>query len=883
MNKEIYKNNLKAIKTVYPDFATWIEKEKDVDWFSLIRSKNGDYNATVKAGMETVPIYDMDNARKPAREIAKNYNLYNNEVTVLIGMGLGHVLKQFIDKMEKEHILVVIEPIVTVLKHAFHVYDFSHYILNRQLLICVTADDFSVFCSLITNRHVVQEWAIFVEWYTLKKELEYKLLTDQIVSTINTTQCNTGTVIGAGIELALNDIQNLPYVIRHRGIDELTNLFKGKPAVIVSTGPSLKKNIHLLQAAQDRIIIVATMQSLRILLSYGITPDFVCTVDYGKVNMGHFKGLMDSGVPLVALNRCYAPILKEWQGTKFIVGTPLPGYEETGLAVISKKGSVDQGGSVSHTCMGTAIKLGCNPITVIGQDLALGESSHFKQADESGDVFVDEKGIIQWKVTDPRSHLYPGTYSMGPAVYVPGYFGGSVLTNLGLKSFITNFENMFRFHPDKKFINCTEGGAKIKYSKEMTFEKFLGKYCKEVIHSHELLEPFLSFEENYKESIDKTIPKLENDMQVFDIIIKNAKKALDEITIIEGTTDVEKLKAALNKNQDYAIIVQEACKKEPLIQLYIYHENVEIQNRELKVKGKQSHLLKNEEDRATRIKRSKLILTAASKGAEELKKEYEKTLIILKKYAKTKDEKLLSNWEDSVPSLKDAEEFFKAGNFARPLLDAQQILKKKPKDKTALGIERKALDMRNEIIKTEIEEAKKDRRDDLIQYCYCLEEGQKMGRDKKDFDKALKLLKKASKLFPERWEARWGLATTYTMLRKDKESLEQFDKLVETHPKELQFQFERGLVLLKIDSQKGFEELRNVMKDTDQFDSFLIKLGDLYTQTGMVPEAQIAFEEYTKKFPADMQGWNCLLNNYRKQGKTFQAEAIKKRVQRMQV
>ena len=123
----------------------------------------------------------------------------------------------------------------------------------------------------------------------------------------------------------------------------------------------------------------------------------------------------------------------------------------------------------------------------------------------------------------------------------------------------------------------------------------------------------------------------------------------------------------------------------------------------------------------------------------------------------------------------------------------------------------------------------------------------------------------------------------FRSLRKDKESLEQFDKLVETHPKELQFQFERGLVLLKIDSQKGFEELRNVMKDTDQFDSFLIKLGDLYTQTGMVPEAQIAFEEYTKKFPADMQGWNCLLNNYRKQGKTFQAEAIKKRVQRMQV
>ena len=92
-----------------------------------------------------------------------------------------------------------------------------------------------------------------------------------------TTFTLTGTVIGAGKEIAKNDIETFPYVVRHRGIAELQNLYKDKPAILVNTGPSLQKNIHLLmnKEVREKCIIISIAQALRILLAYGIEPNFI--------------------------------------------------------------------------------------------------------------------------------------------------------------------------------------------------------------------------------------------------------------------------------------------------------------------------------------------------------------------------------------------------------------------------------------------------------------------------------------------------------------------------------------------------------------------------------------------------------------------------------
>lgn len=885
--ENFYEKNMTALKEVATLFANWINEEKDKkenNWIRVIRADNGDYNAIVYQGLQTLPMYSMANPRREAKKKLEGKKFNDNEVTVLCGIGLGHALKALLLKKQQEHHVIVVEPNAKLLAAAFSIYDFSTWISKYRLHFAVTKDDFTVFTSLLYNDVVVQKWELLVEGYTFMKAAIYHDLLTSVTEHINSVSCNMGTVMGAGSHLALNDIENFPYIIRHRGIDELKDLFKGKPAVIVSTGPSLQKNIHLLREAQGNVIIIAVAQALRLLLAYDIRPDFICTVDYGEVNYGHFVGLFHSDVPLIALNKTYAPIIKEWKGTKFITSSPVPGYEETALQFIAEKGSVEQGGSVSHSCVGSAMKMGCFPIILIGQDLSLTDKSHFTQADENGRVFVDKEGMLQWEVTDPKSSLYGGTYGMGPAISIPGYFGETVLTNMGLMSFITNFSNTALGNKDNfLFLNCTEGGAKIDNFKQMSLKSALKLHCMEKIDKT-ILNPFLSLTENYMEKIKKAFTLLKKDIPLLQGIVDDAQKGLEIKEQLEDETITDKKKEELlRENAIYSKKAEEAAKKNALIQLYIYNESVTIHNQTLKVKGKMEHLLTNKKDLDTRIERNRIILKAAKGGAEKLIEEYNKTIQTLETYYTTKDESILSeHHKDEDPDLDSAEKLFSSGNFARPLLEARRVLEKDPTNEKAKEIEQKALQIREEKIKEA--EAIVSRQDE-IEYNSLVEESQKLVREKKgeeSYKKALELLEKATKLQPERWEARWGFATTLFYNERFEEAITIYDSLIEESPKVNHFKFEKALVLLRMARiQDALQILGNLIEITHDYDGFLAKVGDLYLAANMEEQARIAYENYTERFPTDIEGWMKLHQCYEHLGMEKEAWRARQKVQRL--
>jgi hypothetical protein len=394
-----YNKNIEAIKKNNEKLAAWIDSQVETDWANLIEHK-GKYNLSIKQNGTIQTAYKLNNPAKDAIDITKKLPFPKDCSTVVIGIGIGHLLYQILKRKEKDHKVIIIEPIGHLIKLAFQVYDFSKWIKNQTLFICTLKEDV-VFCiNYLDSMFVIQDWFVIAEKY-ITDRIEYAQISVYATEVINQLRCNTGTIMGAGYEMASNDIKNLPYIIRERGIEELRDKYKDMPAILVSTGPSLQKNVHLLKDKQDKVVIIAVAQALRILLAYDITPDFICTVDFGDINYGHFKGLMDSKVPLIALNRTYAEILKDWKGIKYICASPQPGFQDTCTTILKDKGAVDQGGSVAHLCFGAAVHLGCNPIAFIGQDLALSDDkSHIELVDHGGDVKI-ENGQIKWKVKDP--------------------------------------------------------------------------------------------------------------------------------------------------------------------------------------------------------------------------------------------------------------------------------------------------------------------------------------------------------------------------------------------------------------------------------------------------------------------------------------------------
>ncbi len=875
-----YKKNLAVIEAYNPDLATKIDKSIQPEYIQLNKSRNRKPNFLYKHGSVYYAAYNMTNPNKEIKNMLQKQKceFHKDTGSILVGAGFGHYIYEFCKCKDKNHHLIVIEPDSYFIKKSFENYNFTKWFTNGTLMFVGRENDLAYAVHAIDTAIVIQGWNVICSNYAYNQPKEYGKIIENANGLINQMNCNIGTVMGAGPQIAENDILNLPYIIRHRGVKELKDIYKGVPAVLVSTGPSLEKNVFHLKKMGSRVIIIAVAQALRVLEAYDIKPDFICTVDYGKVNEDHFKGLYNSDVPLVALNRTYAPILKKWKGTKFIVSSQpeIAELKNTVAGIISQKGCLLQGGSVSHMALGLALHMGCDPLIMIGQDLSYpGKKSHIPLADASGNV-EEKEGVLEWDVKDNRSILGKKKYRMSNTVMVHGYFGGLVKTNRGLASFITTYERIIKDIGDSKIIiNATEGGAKIHGTEQYTLVNAIEKYGKFNINKKQI-KHMLGMIENPDRYIENIIPLLEYDIESMKKVAGCAKKGLkmDEeikklnkrkkmgwlVDVLTGKgKNITKLAELLKQNKEYSNKAEQIAAKLPLLGLSIYYENRLIHNRDLKVKGKLKHILKNQNDLKIRLRRNEIILTAAKKACTRLIGLYKKTIQILKDHLAGKD--VLTSKEEYIPDISDAAEMFKARNWGRPLLEARLLLKANP---AAVFIEKKALEMRKKSIERNQRENKENA--ELIRYYRWIEQARKKGQ-KGEFAEALRLLKQAVDIFPKKEAALYGYATALYHCKLHEMSIKVYEKLMKLNPEYLQYKFEYGQVLLQLSIQEGMKVIGEVMAKTKAFDAFVVRVGDMYFEKGMYDQAIIAYENYLKKFPPDTNSLTNLMKSYKMIGK----------------
>jgi hypothetical protein len=902
-----YKKNLQAIRDRTPDFADLIENDKGVNWIDehinddehiiVIRTGSGPFKVSTKAEIQE----------------KVNENEYHNDAcTVIFGAGTGNFTKAVIDKMKSRHAVVLVEPVVHMLKISLELNDFSEAIKKGSLLFACTRDDIDFQLTIIEQGKNITQWIIVNEDYILKRPDEYSHLLSHSLMLITQLQSNTGTVSANGALIAKNDILNLPYVIKHRGVAELKDIFKDKPAILVSTGPSLQKNIHLLmdKDVQKRFIIIAVGQALRILLSYNIKPDFICSVDYGPVNFGHYKGLLDTkDIPLVSINRTYQPILKHWEGPKFI-SVSLDGIvSETLAEFLMHKGGLLQGGSVAHMNLGLAIQMGCNPIIMIGQDLAYDDNdrSHHSLTDEAGKIEIAENGGITWKVDDPRSEIQ-GDHAMGPVQWVNGYYGKLVRTNAGYVSFISTFERMFRNLPNTTFINATEGGALLKETEQMTLEEVIGKvfweFEGEMVGQSPIdksvLKPLLSEVQNGKELVSKSLKLMKQDIKDLKSIIKYSQRSLIILKYMKGkNTNRDKFIKRIKENFDIVVAARKLIDKNPLISMSVFwaskalKQNTYSDARETykaalaKAEKNDVSYFYTKEGKAVlniRIEANEVVMKASNKAAKDLLKDYESTLIEME-YMDKHGEVQPYESINPKPHLDDAETYFKNGNWGHNLIECQRILKNKSKlsiaeNGAAEAVHAKCYADRSLSVSKAKTYYDRQGKDKIIKYNHYLELAHKSGRnqtegkpEKRDFQKSLGYLLKAKDFDPDRPEAKWGIATTYHGvgdIEQEKgntkeaasmqdRSIQTYKELIEEYPDNLQFKFELGLVYLNVgfgaDADKMFTE---IFAAGDDYDWFLKSLAELYFKAGMIEEAKISIDAYINKFPFDPKGKDLL-------------------------
>jgi len=247
-------------------------------------------------------------------------------------------------------------------------------------------------------------------------------------------------------------LDNLPTIADCRPLAELKGRYAGVPAVLVSPGPSLDRNIGHLKALQGKALLLAPGQSIKRLHKEAIYPDFVAVIDpqdYTSPSVPFFDAaLIRDHQALLAGVTCHPNVLGLPYRRKYVFGST---RVTAWIDAIFGDAPVNIGGtSVAVAALNMLIDWGCNPIVLVGQDLAFSHGKRYAGA------------------TDDQSETptQPASVATHAVIEVDGYYGGKVATSYSYKIALYEMEiiaERLASRPDAPVVvNATEGGANIR-------------------------------------------------------------------------------------------------------------------------------------------------------------------------------------------------------------------------------------------------------------------------------------------------------------------------------------------------------------------------------------------------------------------------------------
>ncbi|EAH6688021.1 DUF115 domain-containing protein, partial [Campylobacter jejuni] len=476
--KELFNKNIEALSNILLKESL---KEIKSSKFELILGKDN-LDINLKDTSDNTFLYEnvIDELNSMLNTYNDKYLLY--PVLYFYGFGNGILFKALLQNKNHQHI-VVFEKDIEIIWIMFHILDFSHELQSARLMILQTSSlDIELFSNFCSSKPFFQFSRIYFlelmsHYYERFHEdvLELNKKLAENFKNIILRNGNDPLDVLQGIE---QFVYNLPQMITHPSYKELLSKRKGisDTAIIVSTGPSLTKQLPLLKKYASKATIFCADSSYPILAKHGIKPDYVLSLERIPLTSEFFNndfGEFDKDILFVCISWVYPQTIKYLQKNNrafILTSRPSSFIENINLCPY---GYVGYGPSVAHMAYEFATHLSHKNIIFIGQDLAYAKDgfSHTKDysnLDKHEGHFRRDKGKFQCLA-------YGGN--------------GKVESSEIWTMFRFSLQNTISKNIVSTTYNCTEGGARI----EGTIEKPFLWACENLLDK-DLNKPFEKLE-----------------------------------------------------------------------------------------------------------------------------------------------------------------------------------------------------------------------------------------------------------------------------------------------------------------------------------------------------------------------------------------------------
>lgn len=322
-----------------------------------------------------------------------------------------------------------------------------------------------------------------------------------------------------------NGLYQMASMFSTPSIEELQGQVKDITAVVISSGPSLQKDIEWVQRLKPHALIVAAGSSIQALVKNGIRPHLTVVMDGGVINNKVFEDPRTLESPLLHTSSAYYEIsarkpnhlihsiMKNDVASQYFMGLP---EEEV---IISSTPTV------AGTAMQAAIRLGANRIIMMGQDLSFPGNKYYA---DGVSHMNNEK--IQSDVDTAKTEVLNvnGTYNT---------------TNQSFMFMKDSLEDLVTAFADVEFINSTRNGASIEGTVWMPIEEVYDLIKNEQIDQECIIK--MSDKANYvidKQKVTKVTNKIKattEDMMMMKNEIKDIQKLLSKVQELSRTKPVK--------------------------------------------------------------------------------------------------------------------------------------------------------------------------------------------------------------------------------------------------------------------------------------------------------------------------------------------------------
>jgi hypothetical protein len=517
--------NLAALWATEPRLAEAIESLDDSAAYTLESSRSGPSTVNVRtAEGHSVYLHSRFEPAKESEHLIATIDIGSNACFYVLGLGLGYHLSLLFERASSEAIFCIFEPDLRMIRTALEARDLSEVISSPRVMWFWTGDKSGLFRRLTPHTALISvgsETVVHGPSSRLHEKFFAQVHT-WLAEYASFTKTNMNTLLHNSEQTARNIATNIGWYAAASGIGRLHDRHKAKPAVIVSAGPSLAKNKHLLKGLEENAVIIAVQTTLKPLLEMGIEPHYVTSLDYHEICTRFFERLPQKiRTELIAEPKATPRVLEMMTGPVTLLGND---FAEALLRDMNPaKPGLTSGATVAHLAFYLAEYLGCDPIIFVGQDLGFSDGLCYTPGTSYEDVWRPELSrfctleMKQWEqIVRDRPILRR----------IPDYQGRPMYTEERLFTYLLQFERDFG-KSKSRIIDATEGGALKRGSTPMPLKDAIDKFCRDskVQNKHDV--PSLQW--NVLADCRKSILRRRDEAQEIENISRETLPLLEEI------------------------------------------------------------------------------------------------------------------------------------------------------------------------------------------------------------------------------------------------------------------------------------------------------------------------------------------------------------------